>query len=297
MKIHLLIIIAIIFIFSCKNESPQNFQMEKTDYLSWVNNLRIRQKPSLTSKVIGMLKKGEEVIIINDDENKKMDKFEKYLEVKLSGENVRSHWIKIKTTNNIIGWVFKGALSNISYINNYKIYSIEDTIYISSLSEKKIILKDKISTKIKNYQYYKFISNITVKDANPYIIIIPSPWIDPVNFYIGIFDTSSNTWNGKIYGYNHYIGLSPSKKYILVDNGTGATWRSTMIYSFKEKKSIYKFSPNFSTKWNADDSLNFKMKLFNSIRNLDYTNAKVQNVTWKEGKIIKKGKIEAAQFE
>lgn len=69
-----------------------------------VNNLRLRQNHDLKSKVIAMLKEGEEVIYLGEvSENEE--------EVELRGEKKSAPFYRVKTQKGNIGWAYGGALS------------------------------------------------------------------------------------------------------------------------------------------------------------------------------------------
>ncbi|MCP4133775.1 MAG: SH3 domain-containing protein [bacterium] len=297
-KFYPVIFVMITILSSCNktNENIPVTEFEKSSHLSWIQNLRIRNKPELKSTVLGMLKKGEEINLIDDKESRNMGTIEKFSEITLNGKKIIAPWVKIQTKNKKIGWVFGGGLSEITYFEKYKIFGVKNILKIYDIEKKKIIVRDTVNTKVAD-QDYKYINSIYVQREGSYLIIQPLPWLDPVSFYIGIFDTASNKWAGKIHGFNGYIGISPSKEYIYADNGTGSTYRKSIIYSIKEKKSVYECYPNFSSQWNKDSSIDFKIPLFNIHKKYDRKNAQVRNVTWKGGQIIKKGKIERAVFE
>lgn len=85
---------------SALSKTPQKGQ---TAYIL-VNNLRLRQQHDLKSKVIAMLKEGEEVIYLGEVSDNEE-------EVELRGEKKSAPFYRVKTAKGNIGWAYGGALS------------------------------------------------------------------------------------------------------------------------------------------------------------------------------------------
>jgi hypothetical protein len=83
-----------------EEEGPKKGQ---TAYIL-VNNLRLRQNHDLKSKVIAMLKEGEEVIYLGEVSDNKE-------EIELRGEQKVAPFYRVKTDKGNIGWAYGGALS------------------------------------------------------------------------------------------------------------------------------------------------------------------------------------------
>jgi len=80
------------------NDFLPNFKKNSTLFV-WLNNLRVRETPNLSSEVIDLLQFADEVVYLNQISNIKS-------KITISGKTYNAPWIKIKTKDGKIGWVY-----------------------------------------------------------------------------------------------------------------------------------------------------------------------------------------------
>ncbi len=85
------------------DSKPEKAKEEAITVYTWVDNLRLRSEPDTNSEVVKELKEGEALIFLGE----KTDFTKK---VNLRGKVYDEPWLKIRTKDNIIGWVFGGAV-------------------------------------------------------------------------------------------------------------------------------------------------------------------------------------------
>lgn len=112
-----LIFLTIIILISCKNtnsdETPKqgSFLQDSTvtidsnfvEIFVWVDKLRLRKKPDTKSEILQELDEGEVLLFFNE----KSPFTEK---INLRGTIYDEPWLKVKTNENKIGWVYGGAI-------------------------------------------------------------------------------------------------------------------------------------------------------------------------------------------
>ncbi|NPV03080.1 MAG: SH3 domain-containing protein [Brevinematales bacterium] len=76
--------------------------MDKS-YYSWVDKLNLRDKPSLTSKVVYQLPEGEDVVFLGK-------KTKEEITIQLRGTNYTAPWVLVQAKNGTQGWIFAGGL-------------------------------------------------------------------------------------------------------------------------------------------------------------------------------------------
>ncbi len=76
--------------------------MDKS-YYAWVDKLNLRDKPSLTSKVVHQLAEGEDVVFLGK-------KTKDEITIELRGVKYTAPWVLVQAENGKQGWVFAGAL-------------------------------------------------------------------------------------------------------------------------------------------------------------------------------------------
>jgi hypothetical protein len=79
-------------------EITPDFGKDSTLYV-WLRNFRIREQPDLSSKVIDLLQFAEEVVYLGEVSDTKS-------QITLRGKTYNAPWIKIKTKDGNIGWVY-----------------------------------------------------------------------------------------------------------------------------------------------------------------------------------------------
>ncbi len=80
------------------HEITPHFQKDTTLYV-WLNNFRIREQPDLSSKVIELLQFADEVDYLGEMSDTKY-------RITLRGKMYNAPWIKIKTKDGKIGWIY-----------------------------------------------------------------------------------------------------------------------------------------------------------------------------------------------
>ena len=86
-----------------ENVTKEITKQNKTMLYAWVNNLRLRESSSSTSKIIKELSEGDALEYLNE----KSDFTQK---VNLRGTQFDEPWLKVKTETGEIGWVYGGGV-------------------------------------------------------------------------------------------------------------------------------------------------------------------------------------------
>jgi hypothetical protein len=271
------IIFAIFFLFI-----SANLFAEATAYVVWVDGLRVRESASPDSKVAASLKKYDEVTDLDECTD------DTYT-AKLAGEEFTGGWRKIKTKQNITGWCFEPALSNIFFTGNLKIYVVKNELFIIQ-KETDIVLN---KTPLKD----KRTSNKVEVLRNSDLLIIGAGWATAINriydipYYVYIlYNMEMNKFIGQITGYGSFAGRSGSKKYIMFDDM--ATGR-TMIYDVSEQKTAYEFSRHSCEDWKGDTVKYTELigPNYEGLPTLEGGRSYIRECVWKDGKITKTDKI------
>lgn len=117
---YLFVTLLVIFIFSCKNTSPEetNANLPSTDtpaqapppnsstpieFIVNIDNIRLRAAPGPEGKEIAQLPKGTVLI----DQNEMSDFTSK---IKLRGIQFDEPWLKVKTKEELTGWIYAGGV-------------------------------------------------------------------------------------------------------------------------------------------------------------------------------------------
>lgn len=247
-------------------------------FYSWIDNLKIRNKPGLKENVIGFLKEGEQVYFLNKKSAFK-DK------ISLRGFFLNEPWLKIKTKKGKIGWVFGGGIVK-AIRNSYnefipKPISVGENygdIYIFGYSKKGHIayLYDRQETvdcaRIGSFMIFDLKANKIVYDFD-------GCW--------GFFSETPVTVNGKEFFFD-------SDSEIVNDfarNTFSIEWiADPKLIKFKNKLRQYKIIPNRNIKINT-----FPLKALGKGWNIVVEDIDVnkknyfkQNIYLKSGKIKKK---------
>ncbi|MEM7180011.1 MAG: SH3 domain-containing protein [Spirochaetota bacterium] len=70
---------------------------------AWVDNLRLRHRPSSKAKTVDYIGEGEKLTLLGKQSKAK-------LRLKLRGKTFREPWVKVRTLYNTTGWVYGGAV-------------------------------------------------------------------------------------------------------------------------------------------------------------------------------------------
>ncbi|MFK7806237.1 MAG: SH3 domain-containing protein [Saprospiraceae bacterium] len=103
-----------------------------TKIFAWVNNLRVREEPDTKSKIVIELQEGDSVIYLKEQ----TDFTQK---ITLRGKSFDEPWLKIKTQNNKVGWVYGGGVK-----------------FYAPKAVRKPMLYDKCFEYLKEYRQVKF---------------------------------------------------------------------------------------------------------------------------------------------
>ena len=112
-----LIILTLVILISCKNtnsdETPKHVPIVHdsiadldsnfVEIYVWVDKLRLRKAPKTKSEIIQELDEGETLLFLNE-ETAFTEK------INLRGKIYEEPWLKVKTSENNIGWVYGGAI-------------------------------------------------------------------------------------------------------------------------------------------------------------------------------------------
>jgi len=115
--LQVIIFLTIITFVSCKNtnsdETPESMSMiqDSTEVADsnfveiyvWVDKLRLRKNPGSKSEILKVLDEGETVFFLNET-SALTEK------IRLRGEVFDEPWIKVKTQDDIVGWVYRAAI-------------------------------------------------------------------------------------------------------------------------------------------------------------------------------------------
>lgn len=85
-------------------------------YANSTKNNAVKYKPTIFSKTIDKIEKGDNVTIVSTKDNKQLDSSNKNLEVDNSKEN--NNWTKVTTENGKIGYVKTSSLANEKQVRN-----------------------------------------------------------------------------------------------------------------------------------------------------------------------------------
>ncbi len=121
-----LFLLKLILLFSCENtniaESPESElvlrdSIAQTDSSAvevyvWVDKLRLRKSPDTKSEILQELQEGEVLLFLNEKSHFKE-------KINLRGTIYDEPWLKVRTSKNITGWIFGGAVKFEKPVFNY----------------------------------------------------------------------------------------------------------------------------------------------------------------------------------
>jgi len=206
------------FTFSCKNtnssESTQQTesisaaettevteipQKEKETILyAWVDKLRIREQPSTKSEIVAEVKEGTSFVYMNEKTDFK-DR------INLRGTLFNEPWLKIKTENGKIGWVFGGAVKFYEPVvdANPSAYDACFELWKSGRNERAHTCFEKTRAK----QLSKESKRVQVSDKGLKLLLLTGKWVELNN-------VADSTEEAYIYRYWDYL---PKIGYYLVE--------------------------------------------------------------------------------
>ncbi len=276
----------IYYSFGCKRKNDQGVIIGDL--------VNIRNKPNTESKVVLQLNKYDKVSVIK----------------KIETQNKFKEWYKISHKKKE-GFIYKDYIKLIS--KGDSILNKEDG-FIIKFQKNQLLIKSILNDKIyfskkfnpESFNDYTHVDNLKFKDFSytiknfsntfnkRYFLISIKLNIGEL-FFAGIFDFYNKTFLNlpkKAYSPS-IIDVSKSKRYIAIDDGTGAT-RSLEIIDGIKRKTVYEThylikSNKYMNKWH-DDKFIFQQydrvakDCPNLPKNKDY-NAYEQQVYWYKGKI------------
>ena len=206
------------------------------NYVVWVDGLRLREAPSADAKVIASLKKYDE--LTSTGESKDDD----YKAV-LSDIEFTGGWIKVKTKQNLAGWLYEPALSGMIIENGLKFYVVKTDLFV--IQEKSGIVLKKIPIKAgKNAAF----NHITVSSTDRVKVIGVSQRFKP-NFTYIVYNVKKNEVSKQI-NYQNFCSFSKSGDYAMFDGGANDT--PTLIYSLVQLRPVHEFTPLKKDEWEGD---------------------------------------------
>jgi len=242
MKIFKKVIFALLLLFM-----TTNLFAKEAGYVVWVDGLRLREAPSADSKVVTSLKKYDELTALGETQ------FADY-EAVLSDIKFYGGWIKVKTKQNLAGWAYKPALSNIVTDNGLKFYVIKNDLFV--IQEKTEVVLKKISIKAEKNAIF---NNIAVYPTGSAKVIgvrqgdnlanVQPPFADTYDYYI-VYHVKRNEFSQQISGYPHFCGFSESGDYAMFDRLGNDT--PTLIYSVTHLRPVHEFTPLKKEDWEND---------------------------------------------
>lgn len=215
-------------------------------YISWIDNLRIREEPSQSGKVTGSLKKGD--IVTSDTVEGETQK------VVLNKTDYYGKWSRIKTADSKEGWVFSGALKNYYTVRDYSIYLDGNTI---------TFIKDK--KQVKKIPVNKSTIDIACLESGRYIILKPFEYqieegegvFDKFTQVI-IVDTASLKVIKTIDGHYPSSSVSPDNETVFLQDDligicSPPLTMNGLIYSMKKNKELLPGDYGLDGKWLNND--------------------------------------------
>ncbi len=281
------ILIVAAIIFNCNLYADEK-------YISWIDNLRIRENPSQSGKIISSLKKGE---IVTSDTAVAEGNVEKIV---LNKTDYYGNWRKIRTADNKEGWVFSAALKNYYSINGYSIYLDDNSIKF---------FKD--NKQVSRIPVDKLTIDIDCDEAEKYLFLRPYEYLDEgedgiFNQYTQVIIVDSETLKvvKSIDGRYENISLSPDSSAAFIQSDTigissPTLTRDGMIYSIKKNKVLFKGDYGVNGKWIDNDKFETIVKAGKNVKGMpdpgeNYLYTEVILLDIKSEKIIHTGKYEKA---
>ena len=90
-------------------ESIAKNEPEQLTIYVWVDNLRMRLEPDTKSDVVTELKEGQAIVFLEEKSNFTQ-------KITLRGKQYDEPWLKVKTKDNKIGWVYGGGAVSYTHL-------------------------------------------------------------------------------------------------------------------------------------------------------------------------------------
>ena len=247
------------------NKNADIIPAETTEKVyAWVDLLRLRKLPSPKAEVLLKIPEGDSLIFTGEETLEKM-------RISLRGKTFNEPWIKVKTFSGIIGWVYKGGITQSPPLIDRSPLPFDECYYFKGRRYQRA---EQCMKKIAGQQL-KADARFVTKRSDALIF----------NLFNGDFkvieSNKSRGKNYKVYSYCYYlkkmgffvvrIDLTEGHEYLLIDDKTGDEYQ---IYGFPKP------SPNgkYLVATNADlyEEVNF-----NGIEIWGFTNDGF-HLMWKE---------------
>jgi len=232
------------FTFSCKNtnssESTQQTesistsettevteipQKEKeTTLYAWVDKLRIREQPTTKSEIVAEVKEGTSFIYMNEKTDFK-DR------INLRGTLFNEPWLKIKTKEGKVGWVFGGAIKfyEPTVDANPSAYDACFELWKNKRNERTSTCFEKTRAK----QLAKESKRVQASDQGLKLLLLTGKWIE----FDNVADSTEENFIYRYWDYLPQIGyylvdqlyLEHGNSYQLINNKSG---KATTIAGF-----------------------------------------------------------------
>ncbi|MBN1500042.1 MAG: SH3 domain-containing protein [Spirochaetes bacterium] len=259
-------------------------KFKNTNMLSWVEQLRLREKPDLNSDTIKVLKQGEELFSLNKSVSEKF-------KIEIRGKQIEGNWEYIKTKDEIAGWVFSGCLAKYKKYNNIRVYGIENELYIEDAAENEIIYKDDNVS----MDEAPVITDVEIVNNKNFLIIYPDLGYPDSGFPVYIFNITDKKISGKFLDNEKKIGITADGYYIAFDSDIySIMFNQITIFSFIEERIIFKETVTYCNYDNWDKGiLRYKEPLGTEIKGkpklTKFSEEYGQLYTWDNGIIKKEG--------
>ncbi len=159
--LQVLIYLTLIMLISCKNinsdESPKEELILQDSILTsdsnfieiyvWVDKLRLRKSPDTKGEILQELDEGTTLLFLNEKSQFKQ-------KIKLRGTVYEEPWLKVKSAENKIGWIYGGAINYEKPV--FEIAQIPyETCFINFVASKNHEKYDQCTQKVKDQQLKK----------------------------------------------------------------------------------------------------------------------------------------------
>ena len=168
--VQVLIYLTLIILISCKNtnsdETPKeeltaqdSLLMTDSNFVEvfvWVDKLRLRKTPDTKSEILQELDEGETLLFLNEKSHFTQ-------KINLRGTIYDEPWLRVKTAENNIGWIYGGAIKYEKPVFEIALSPYEDCVK-AFIESKNVAKYNECSQKIKAQELKKASRHITKTD-------------------------------------------------------------------------------------------------------------------------------------
>lgn len=254
---------------------PDYYNLNGSKYYCWGTNLRVRKEPRIKSEVIGNLSFENEVFYLNNS-------LPCEVPMNVGGLLLKdAKWMQVKTSKNVVGWVYSPYLVNIIEIGDIQIVPKDNVLTIIDRKNNISLLRDTINTQCKGIDY-GYIQGVEHLYIYPYIVLMPYAPEKDNYFHTYVFDMNSKTIVAKFFDKKNIQGISANQKYILFKNNAKSLNTDLYVYSIEKKRVIDKISPYFYQSWRGD-TFSYYVKKIELNENDEYNSEEIytlEKFTW-----------------